>query len=144
MRRDINAVFDIVDFLKRSPPNDLKKEPEDIVLADAVQRQGRLRIGEERGAGMFVDRVFVEREAQGILGVEQCVEMAAGDVRLEAAGEFGDGPDFGTAVGHVAVLTVEGQAHAAAAEADGVGDIGGVDVGELGRHGLEIAEHIGL
>ena len=37
MRRDINAVFDIVDFLKRSPPSDLKKEPEDSVLADAVQ-----------------------------------------------------------------------------------------------------------
>ena len=36
MRRNTNAVRDIVDFLKLNPPNSLNKEPEDIVLADAL------------------------------------------------------------------------------------------------------------
>jgi len=36
MRRNTNAVYDIVDFLKLNPPNGLKKDPEDIILADAI------------------------------------------------------------------------------------------------------------
>ena len=36
LRRDINAVGDIVANLRARPPDGLKKEPEDIVLADAI------------------------------------------------------------------------------------------------------------
>ena len=36
LRRDINAVGDIVANLRARPPDDLKKDPEDIVLADAI------------------------------------------------------------------------------------------------------------
>ena len=36
-RKNINAVADILEFLKLFPPASLKKEPEDIVLIDAVQ-----------------------------------------------------------------------------------------------------------
>ena len=36
LRRDINAVGDIVANLQARPPDGLKKEPEDIVLADAI------------------------------------------------------------------------------------------------------------
>ena len=36
MRRNTNAVFDIVDFLKLNPPNGLNKDSQDIVLADAI------------------------------------------------------------------------------------------------------------
>ena len=36
LRRDINAVGDIVANLRARPPDGLKKDPEDIVLADAI------------------------------------------------------------------------------------------------------------
>jgi hypothetical protein len=36
LRRDINAVGDIVANLRQRPPESLKKDPEDIVLADAI------------------------------------------------------------------------------------------------------------
>ena len=37
VRRDINAVQDIVDYLRLRPPERIKKDPEDIVPLDAVQ-----------------------------------------------------------------------------------------------------------
>ena len=36
MRRNTNAVYEIVDFLKINPPNGLNKDSQDIVLADAI------------------------------------------------------------------------------------------------------------
>ena len=36
MRRNTNAVVDIVDFLRLNTPDRIKKEPQDITLADAV------------------------------------------------------------------------------------------------------------
>ena len=36
LRRDINAVGDIVANLQARPPDGLKKDPEDIVLTDAI------------------------------------------------------------------------------------------------------------
>ena len=37
LQRNTNAVVDIVDFLRINTPDNIKKEPEDITQADAVQ-----------------------------------------------------------------------------------------------------------
>ena len=60
--------------------------------------------------------------------------MPSGHVRLgvdAAKPQLRVWADFGTEEGHVVVVCVEDIAHHSAAEADCVGDVGGVDVGEF-------------
>ena len=52
LRRDINAVGDIVANLRARPPDGLKKEPEDIVLADAILGGARSNVA---GVGNLFD-----------------------------------------------------------------------------------------
>ena len=52
LRRDINAVGDIVANLQARPPDGLKKDPEDIVLADAILGGARSNVA---GVGNLFD-----------------------------------------------------------------------------------------
>ena len=82
---------------------------------------------------MFVDSVLVDIDAGRSLGVEQGVEVTAGDVVLQAHVQESVRADDDTKVGDVGIVGVEHPRHGAAAEANGVDDVGGVDVAELGH-----------
>ena len=99
---------------------------------DAVERQRqRAAVGEEAGAGMFVDGVLVEAYPGGVLGVEQRVQVAARHMVLGREPKVSVRTGASAEVGDVAVLGVEDARHRVAAKLDSAADVPGIDVAQL-------------
>ncbi len=79
---------------------------------------------------MFRDGLFVDLEARSGFGIEQGIQMPARTVGLIAPSEPRLGPHGSAEKWDVTVVGVEATRHAAAAEGNGVDDIGSVYVAE--------------
>jgi len=120
-----------------NPFADVVREKVDERSADvrSIQRQRqRPAVREERRLRVFFDCRLIERQAECVFGVQQSVEMAARRVRF---GETVVGrqldlvrPDDVPPEGYVLVVRVEHAAHRAAAEADCVREVGGIDIAD--------------
>ena len=108
----------------------------------SVQRQrNRTAVGEEGRSGVPFNHGLIDVDAGGILGVEQSVQMPSGDVSLRVMAveaQKGRGTHLRAEEGNVVVIGIEDAGHGAAAEANGIAQVGGIDVTHSG-HGTLLA-----
>ena len=102
-------------------------------IAIERQRYGAA-IGEKGRSRVFLNAPLIDREADGILRIQQRVQMTTRDMSfLVRERQLRIRADLGTEKGKVVVVSIENAAHILTTQTDGIGEICAVDIAQPAR-----------